>query len=124
MDTAVMSLKTMGLGGVPGDRAFGAVRPVADRGENAFNEIDRSHMVPLLGRDSVEGPERITILCQALDGPGALGTVLLFEGVEGAPWRHEVRRHPDLPQALLDFGHAGFRNLAKDVAGLLSQHPW
>ena len=52
-----------------------------------------------------------------------LGAILLLEGVEGSLRRLEVRRHPDLPQVLLDRGLDGFRHLVDNVAGFVKPAP-
>ena len=40
---------------------------MADRRERAFDDIGRAQMLPVLGREIVEGEQRLAILDQALD---------------------------------------------------------
>jgi hypothetical protein len=57
---------------------------VADGGERAFDDVGRSQVLPVLGREVVEGEQRIAILDQALDRLFVLDAPGLDERVEGS----------------------------------------
>src|ERR1700693_4988953 len=71
-----------------GERGFvrkaslGTDRAVADGRERAFDDVGRSQMLPMLGREVVEGEQRLTILDQALDGLVVFDAPGFDEGVE------------------------------------------
>jgi hypothetical protein len=55
------------------------------RGERAFDDVRRAQMLPVLGREVVEGEQRVAILDQALDRLVVFDASGLDEGVEGRP---------------------------------------
>ncbi|MGF7212794.1 hypothetical protein GGE65_007429 [Skermanella aerolata] len=93
-----------------------------NRGKDTFYGVRGPHVIPMLGREAVEGQQGIAVLGQALDGPRVLGAVLLLEGIKSTLRCLEVGRHPDLPQVLLDRGLDGFRHLVDNVASFV-HHP-
>src|SRR5437588_12463015 len=53
--------------GVVRETSLGAHRAVGYRRERAFDDVGCAQMLPVLGREVVEGQQRIAILAQALD---------------------------------------------------------
>src|SRR5947199_7505598 len=104
---ASASLKIMASAVLFERHPLGAHRAVAYRRERAFDDVGCAQMLPVLGREVVEGQQRIAILAQALDRLVVFDAPGLDEGVE----RHERillgLGHPDLLQRPL-----GFRLLA------------
>src|SRR6059036_1115390 len=93
-------------------------RTVANR---AFDDVGCAQMLPVLGREVVEGQQRIAILAQALDRLVVFDAPGLDEGVE----RHERillgLGHPDLLQRSLGFRLLALRQLVQDIGSLV--HP-
>ena len=91
---------------------FGADRAMPDGGEYTRERIRCPPVIPVLGGEVIEGQPGVAVLGQALDGTGLLGPILLLEDGERGFRRLAIRRHPDLPQVLLDHGLDGrpYRN--------------
>jgi hypothetical protein len=58
-------------------------------------------MLPVLGREVVEGEQRVAVLAQALDRLVVFATVALDEGVEGGVRILPGLGHPDVVQRAL-----------------------
>jgi len=58
---------------------------VAHRGERAFDDVRRAQVLPVLGREVVEGEQRVAILDQALDRLVVFDAPGLDEGVTPSP---------------------------------------
>ncbi len=105
--------------GLVGETSLGAHRAVADGRERAFDYVGRAQMLPVLGREVVEGQQRVAILGQAFhrlvvfDAPG------LDEGVERCERILLGLGHPDLLERLLGFRVQALRQLVQDVGGLV-----
>jgi hypothetical protein len=82
----------------------GADRAMPDGSEHTRDRIRCPPVIPVLGGEVIEGPQGTAVLGQALDGTGVLGPILFLEDGERGFRRLAVRRHPDLPQVLLDHG--------------------
>ena len=54
---------------------------MAHRGERAFDDVRRVQVLPVLGREVVEGEQRVAILNQALDRVVVFDAPGLNEGV-------------------------------------------
>src|SRR3954454_13451496 len=67
-------------GGVLRQRALGPHRAVPDGGEHALDGVGGAQMVPVLGREVVEGEQRVAVLGQAGDRLLVFGPVLLGKG--------------------------------------------
>ena len=92
-----------------------------DRRERAFDDIGRAQMLPVLGRELVEGQQRIAILDQALDSLVVLDAPGFDEGVEGEERVLLGLGHPDLLECAFGFRLLALRQLVQDVGGLM--HP-
>ena len=79
-------------------RSFGAHRPVRHGRKDALDGVRRPQMVPVLGREVVEGEQGIPVLGQALGGFGVLGAVLLGEDRDRRLGRGPGRGAVDLAQ--------------------------
>lgn len=73
--------------------AFGTHGAMPDGGEDAFDRVRRSEMIPMLGREVEEGQQRLAVPGQAVDGLRISRTMLVDEG--GGLGRRPVRRVPD-----------------------------
>lgn len=94
----MMSLKTISRA-VLCDRApFARMVPVPDGDEDALDGVGRAYMVPMLGREVEEGPERLAVLDETFDGLGIFGAVLLLEDRDGELGARPIRRISDLAQ--------------------------
>ena len=86
------------------ETALGAGGAVADRRERALDRVRRAQMLPMLGREVVEGEQRSAILLQAG------GCLLEFqrvggqEGIEGLLGILARGSHPDVLQDALGLG--------------------
>jgi hypothetical protein len=80
---------------------------VAHRGERAFDDVRRARVLPVLGREVVEGEQRVAILDRSLDRLVVFDAPGLDEGVEGRKRILLGLGHPDFLQRPL-----GFRLLA------------
>src|SRR5258707_13931427 len=80
---------------------------MAYRGERAFDDVRPAQMLPVLGREVVEGEQRVAILDQTLDRLVVFDAPGLDEGVEGGKRILLGFGHPDFLQRPL-----GFRLLA------------
>ncbi len=98
---------------------LGADRAVADRRERAFDDVGRAQMLPVLGREVVEGQQRIAILDQALDSLVVLDAPGFDEGVKGEERILPGLGHPDLLQCPFGFRLLALRQLVQDVGGLV-----
>ena len=56
---------------------------MAYRGERAFDDVRRAQMLPVLGREVVEGEQRVAILDQALDRLVVFDAPGFDEDIEG-----------------------------------------
>src|SRR4051812_45638527 len=66
--------------------------------EHALDRVRRTEVVPVLGREVVEGEQRLAVLGQAGDGAIVLRRVLGLEGRERRLGGRPVGRQPDLAQ--------------------------
>src|SRR6266540_419063 len=78
-------------------------------------------MLPVLGREVVEGEQRVAILDQALDRLVIFDAPGLDEGVEGGKRILLGLRHPDFLQRPLGFRLLAVRQFVEDVGGFV--HP-
>jgi hypothetical protein len=103
-----------GEGSLVRETSLGAHRAVADRSERAFDDVGRSQMLPVLGREIVEGEQRLAILDQAFH------RLVLFD----APgFDEDVER---CERILLGLGHPDFLEhpLGFGVLALTSRFTW
>ena len=105
------------------EAAFGPGGSKAHRGEGAFDRIGGSQVLPVLGREVVEGEQLHPVLGQAGDGLVVLGTEDFHEEVEGFLGLVLGFGHPDVLQALLDLGLDGLRQLVQHSVDLAQGLP-
>src|SRR5215813_9695571 len=103
------------------ETSFGAHGAVAHRGEQAFDDVRGAEMPPVLGREVVEGEQRVAILDQALDRLVVFDAPGLDEGVEGRKRILLCLGHPDFLQRPLGFRLLAVRQFAEDIGGFV--HP-
>src|SRR5258706_15284358 len=94
---------------------------MAHRGERAFDDVRRAQMLPVLGREVVEGEQRVAILDQTLDRLVVFDAPGLDEGVEGRKRILLGFGHPDFLQRPLGFRLLALRQFVEDVGGFM--HP-
>ena len=87
-------------------RARGAM---AHGGEGRFDRVGGAQMRPMLGREVVEGEQRVMVLGQLLGGLGILRAVVLHEVIEGPVRFLTGRRHPNGLQSALGTAMLRFR---------------
>ncbi|MGY4286310.1 hypothetical protein ACVWXO_005530 [Bradyrhizobium sp. LM2.7] len=83
--------------------------------------IRRGQVIPMLGREVIEGQQRVAVLGEAFDRSAVLGAVFLGEGADRRFGGRPVRRPVDFAQVLLHVGLDRERDLVQDVYGLV--HP-
>src|SRR6058998_2620748 len=76
-------------------------------------------MLPVLGREVVEGEQRVAILDQALDRLVVFDAPSLDEGVEGRKRVLLGLGHPDFLQRPLGFWLLALRQFVEDVGGFV-----
>ena len=86
------------------EAAFGLGGSVPDGGEGAFDRVRRSDVLPVLGREVVEGEQISAVLGQAFDGTVIFHAVSLDEEIEGGIGPGLGFRHPDVFQMRLGLG--------------------
>src|SRR5215217_4202449 len=91
-------LEDHGECGLVGETSLGAHGAVADRCERAFDDVGCAQMLPVLGREVVEGKQRIAILGQAVDRLSVFDAPGFDEGVESDERLLLGLGHPDLLQ--------------------------
>src|ERR1700740_3480908 len=101
--------------------SLGAHGAVTHSRERAFNDVRRTQMFPMLGREVVESEERIAILDEAFDRLLVFDAPDLDEDVERRKRLLLGFRHPDLLQRSLGFRLLALRQLVQHVGGLV--HP-
>src|ERR1700741_1196438 len=101
--------------------SLGAHGAVTHSRERAFNDVRRTQMFPMLGREVVESEERIAILDEAFDRLLVFDAPDLDEDVERCKRILLGFRHPDLLQRALGFRLLALRQLVQYVGGLV--HP-
>lgn len=102
-------------GGVLRQRPLGSGRPVAHRGEHALDRIGRPQMVPMLGREIVEGQQRVAVFDQAGNRLVAFRALFLDERGNRRLCRRAIRRGPDFAQIGLDRWLQNLRHLVQHV---------
>jgi hypothetical protein len=75
-------LEDHGERGLVGKTSLGTHPAVADCCERTFDDVGRAQMFPVLGREVVEGEQRLAILDQALDRLVVFDGPSFDEGVE------------------------------------------
>ncbi len=80
-------------------------------------------MVPVLGREIVEGKQRLAILEQACDGALVLRRVLGREGGDCRLGGRSVGCQPDLAQVLAGVALQRLRQLVEDIGSLVDPSP-
>ena len=114
-------LEDHGERGLVRETSLGAHGAVAHRRERAFDDVGRAQMLPVLGREVVEGEQRVAILDQALDRLVVFDAPGFDEGIERGERILLGLGHPDLLQRPLGFRLLALRQLVQDVGGLV--HP-
>ena len=84
--------------------------------ERAFDDVSRAQMLPVLGREVVEGEQRIAILDQALDRLVLFDAYGFDEGIERGECILLGLGHPDLLQRPPGFRLLALRQLVQDIA--------
>lgn len=110
-------------GRVPGQRPLCAHRPVPHGGEDAFDRVRGSEMIPVLGGEVEERQERVPVLGQAFGGGAVFDAVLFDEDIDGDLGRRPARGAPDLADVFLHRRLDGFGHLAEEVGGLVEPAP-
>src|SRR5215216_7373099 len=110
-------LEDQGECGLVGETSLGAHGAVADRCERAFDDVGCAQMLPVLGREVVEGKQRIAILGQAVDRLGVFDAPGFDEGVESDERLLLGLGHPDLLQRPLGLRLLALGQLVEDVGG-------
>src|SRR5262249_3376313 len=103
------------------ETSFGAHGAAPHRGERAFDDLRVAPLLPVLGREVVEGEQRVAILDQALDRLVVFDAPGLDEGVEGRKRILLCLGHPDFLQRPLGFRLLALRQFVEDVGGFV--HP-
>src|SRR5215207_6065722 len=116
-------LEDHGECGLVGETSLGAHGAVADRCERAFDDVGCAQMLPVLGREVVEGKQRIAILGQAVDRLGVFDAPGFDEGVESDERLLLGLGHPDLLQRLA-FACWLLGSLLRTLAVLCTQQRW
>src|SRR4051795_12057393 len=89
--------------------------------EHAFDGVRSSQVIPVLGREVVEGQQGLAILPQALDCPGVLRPIFLSEDVDRGLRRRAGLRAVDLAQVGLHSRLDGAGDLVQHVGSFV--HP-
>ena len=98
-----------------------ADRPVSDGREGAFDRIRRTQVLPMFGREVVEGEQRVPVLLEAFGGLLVFDGIGLVEGVERRLGVLPRFGHPDVLQHALGPGLLALGQLVENVGGLM--HP-
>src|SRR5690554_995961 len=93
--------------------------PQPDRREGRLNRIRRANVLPMCGREVVEGEQLLSILHQAVDGLRVLLLVRRDEPIERLLSIPAAVSLPDLVQRRLRFRLLRLRQLVEDVHGLV-----
>ncbi len=83
-----------------GQRSLGSDGPVPHRCEHTFDGVRGSQVIPVLGREVVEGQQGVAILGEAFDCPGVLRPVFLSEDVDRSLRSRPGLRAVDFAQVL------------------------
>jgi hypothetical protein len=92
-------------------------RPVPHGGESAFDGVCGSQVVPVLGREVVEGEQRLSIFPQAFGDLVVFDGIGLDEGVERCFGVLPCLGHRDLLQCTLGFRVLALGQLIANVGG-------
>src|SRR5215211_2337420 len=114
-------LEDHGECGLVGETSLGAHGAVADRCERAFDDVGCAQMLPVLGREVVEGKQRIAILGQAVDRLSVFDAPGFDEGVESDERLLLGLGHPDLLQRPLGLRLLALGQFVEDIGGFV--HP-
>lgn len=87
--------------------------------EHAFDRAGRAQVIPMLGREVVEGQQRAGLLGEAFDRSAVLGAVYLGEDVDRPLGGGPIRGPTDFAQVFLDVGLHRERGVIQDVDGLV-----
>jgi len=93
-----------------------------DRGKGAFDRVAGADMLPVLGREIIEGEQDFPILGQTIGGLVVLRPVLGKKTIEGLLGIITTLDHPDLFEARLGSGLHGLGELVEDFITLWTQH--
>ena len=94
---------------------------MADGCESALDRVGRSQVLPMLGREVVEGEQHIAIPGQAFDRLVVLRAVDFSESIEGGLGVLAGLGHPDILKRLVGFALQTLRQPVEDVGSLV--HP-
>jgi len=114
-------LEDHGERGLVRETSFGAHGAVVHRGERTFDDVRGAEMLPVLGREVVEGEQRVAILDQALDRFVVFNAPGLDEGVEGGKRILLGLGHPDFLQRPLGFRLLALRQFAGPMLIMISR---
>ena len=103
------------------EAAFGLGGPEAHGRKGAFDGIGGANVLPVLGREVVDGEQHVAVLGQAGHRFVVLGARGLEEEVEGLLGHRAGLGHPDVLSVLLGAWLDGLRELVEHVGGLV--HP-
>ena len=104
-----------------GQLSLGPDGPAQHRCEHTFDGVPRFQVIPVLGREVVEGQQGVAILGEAFDCPGVLRPVFLSEDVDRSLRSRPGLRAVDLAQVDLHGRLDGARTLFSTLAVLCTQ---
>ena len=93
--------------------------PVAHGGEDAFDGVGRSDVLPMLGWEVVEGQQHVAIFGQLLDRPLVFHAVGFHKQIKGCSGLFLRLCHPDVLQPCLGLFMQRLGHRARDVSHLV-----
>ena len=96
---------------------------MADRGEHALDRVRGAQVVPVLGREIVEGKQGLGVLGQAGHRAGIFDTVFFLEGLDGGQRGGSGFSAMDIPQIGTHARLHGFRKVVDHVRNLVEPAP-
>ena len=112
-----------GQRGLAAEAAFGFGGSVADGGEGAFDGVRCPDVLPVFGREVVEGEQIGSVFGQAFDCPVVFHSVSLDEEIEGGVGLSFGLGHPDVFQMRLGLGLDRLGHGVQNICGLVDPAP-